>query len=54
MDLDNSSVSKECVMTCMDVHCEDGDEDLIVYRDQGVSIAEHNKTTYGELTKTPK
>ena len=41
-------------MTCMDVHCEDGDEDLIVYRDQGVSTEEHNKTTYGELTKTPK
>ena len=52
MDLDNSSIGKECVMMCMEVHCEDGDEDLIVYRDQGVSTEEHNKATYGKLTKT--
>ena len=52
MDLDNSSVSKECVMMCMDVHCEDGDEDLIVYGDQGVSTEEHDKTMYGKVMKT--
>ena len=52
MDLDDSSVSKECAMMCMDVHCEDGDEDLIVYGDQGVSTEEHDKTPYGKLTKT--
>ena len=29
LDLDNSSVNKECAMMCMDVHCEDGDEDIL-------------------------
>ena len=52
MDLDNSSVNKECAMMCMDVHCEDGDEDIIVYRDQGVSTEEHDKAMYGKLMKT--
>ena len=39
-------------MMCMEVHCEDGDKDLIVYRDQGVSTEEHDKAMYGKLTKT--
>ena len=39
-------------MMCMDVHCEDGDEDIIVYGDQGVSTEEHDKTMYDKLTKT--
>ena len=50
MDLDNSSVSKECAMVCTEVHYED--EDLIVYGDQGVSTEEHDEATYGKLTKT--
>ena len=25
---------------CMDIHCEDGDEDVILYRDQGVRVEE--------------
>ena len=52
MDLDNGSASKKCAMMCTDIHCEDGDEDLIVYGDQGVSTEEHDKTMYSELTKT--
>ena len=52
LDLDNSSVSKECAMMCMEVQYEDGDEDLIVYGDQGVCTEEHNKATYGKLMKT--
>ena len=28
MDLHNSSIGKECAMMCMEVHCEDGAEDL--------------------------
>ena len=52
MDLDNSSVSEECVMMCMDVHQEDGDKDIIMCGDQGVSTEEHDKATYGELAKT--
>ena len=39
-------------MMCMEVQYEDGDEDLIVYRDQGVSTEEHDKATHGELIKT--
>ena len=39
-------------MMCMHVHCEDGDEDTIMYGDQGVSTEEHDKATYGKLTKT--
>ena len=51
MDLDNSGLGKECAMMCMEVHCEDGDKDLIVYAGQGVSTEEHDKTMYGELMK---
>ena len=52
MNLDNSSVSKECAMVCTDVHYEESDENIIMYGDQGVSTEEHNKTMYGKLTKT--
>ena len=51
LDLDNSSVNEECAMMCMDIHCEDGDKDIIVYSDQGVSTEEHDKAMYGKLTK---
>ena len=46
MDLDNNIIGKECAMMCLVVHCEDGDEDLIVYKDQGVSTEEHGKGMY--------
>ena len=39
-------------MICTEVQCEDGDEDLVVYGDQGISTEEYNKATYGELMKT--
>ena len=52
MDLDNCSVNEECVMMCMDIHCEDGDEDIILYGDQGVCTEEHDKAMYSKLTKT--
>ena len=51
MDLDNTSVSEECVMVCMDIHYEDWDEDIIMYSDQGVCTKEQNKATYAELIK---
>ena len=51
MGLDNSSVNEECAMMCMDIHYEDGDKDIIMYVDQGVSTEEHGKATYGKLTK---
>ena len=51
LDLDNSNVNEEFAMMCMDVHCEDGDEDIIMYGDQGVSTEEHDKATYSEISK---
>ena len=39
-------------MMCTDIHCEDGDEDIIMYRNQEVSTEERNKATYGKLMKT--
>ena len=39
-------------MMCMEVQYEDGDEDLVVYRDQGISTEEYDKAMYGKLTKT--
>ena len=38
-------------MMCMEVQHEDGDEDLVVYGDQGVSTEEYDKAMYGELMK---
>ena len=39
-------------MMCMEVQYEDGDEDLVVYMDQGISTKEYEKATYGKLTKS--
>ena len=34
-------------MMCTDVHCEEGDKDIIVYGDQRVSTQENEKAMYG-------
>ena len=52
LDLDNVSVSEECVMMCTEVQYEDEVEDTVVYGDQGISTEEYEKATYGKLTKT--
>ena len=39
-------------MMCTEVQHEDEDEELVVYRDHGISTEEYEKATYGELTKT--
>ena len=39
-------------MMCMEVQHEHGDEDLVVYGDQGVSTEKYEKATYGKLMKT--
>ena len=39
-------------MMCVEVQHKDGDEDLVVYRDQGISTEEYDKAMYGELMKT--
>ena len=51
LNLDNSTISEEFMMMCMEVQYEDGDEDLIVYGDQGVSTEQHDEVLYTELTK---
>ena len=52
LDLDNTSVCEECVMMCTELQCEDSDEDVVVYGDQGINTEEYKKATYGNLTKT--
>ena len=52
LDLDNTSVSEECAMMSTELQSEDADEDLVVYRDQGINPEEYKKATYGNLMKT--
>ena len=54
LDLDSTSVCKECVMVCTELQYEDADEDQIVYRDQGINAEEYRKVTYGDLMKTQR
>ena len=51
LDLDSTSVSKECTMMCTELQYEDADEDLVVYGDQGINPEEYEKAMYGDLTK---
>ena len=52
MDFGDSSVCEECAMICTDIYSDEEYEDLIVYRDQGVSTKTYNEETYGDLLKT--
>ena len=52
LDLDNTSVCKECVMMCAELQYEDADEDLVVSGDQGINTDEYEKAMYGDLMKT--
>ena len=52
LDLDNTSVCKECAMMCTELQYEDADKDIVVYRDEGINTEEYEKTTYGDLTET--
>ena len=52
LDLDDISVREECAMVCMELQYEDASKDEVVYSDQGISIEEHEKATYGDLMKT--
>ena len=45
LDLDSTSVCKECVMVCTELQYEDADEDQIVYRDEGINAEEYEKAT---------
>ena len=52
LDLDSTSVRKECAMVCMELQYEDASEDEVVYGDQEISAEEYEKATYGDLMKT--
>ena len=52
LDLESTSVCKECAMMCTELQYEDADEDVVVHRDQGINTEEYKKATYGNLTKT--
>ena len=43
LDLDCTSVCKECTMVCTELQYEDADEDQIVYGDQGINAEEYKK-----------
>ena len=51
LDLDNTSVCKECAMMCTELQYEDADKDIVVYGDQGINTEEYEKATYGDLMK---
>ena len=52
LDLDSTTVCKECAMVCTELQYEDVDEGEVVYGDQGISAEEYEKTMYGDLVKT--
>ena len=52
LDLDSTSVSEECAMVCTELQYEDASKDQVVYGDQGISVEEYKKATYGDLTKS--
>ena len=47
LDLEGNSGCEEWVMVCTDIYSQDRDEDIIVYRDQGVSTEKYEDQTYG-------
>ena len=52
LDLDGTTVCKECVMMCTELQYEDADKDIVVYGDQVINTDEYEKATHGDLTKT--
>ena len=52
MDLGDNSVCKECAMICTDIYSDDEDEEIVVYRHQGISSTKYKEDIYGELMNT--
>ena len=52
LDLDSTSIRKECAMVCTEPQYEDASEDEVVYGDQGINTEEYEKTIYGNLMQT--
>ena len=51
MDFGDSSVCEECAMICTDAYSDEEYENVIVYRDQGVSTKTYDEETYWDLLK---
>ena len=43
MDLGDNSVCEECAMICTDIYSDKDDEEIVVYRDQGISLTKYDK-----------
>ena len=52
MGLGDSSECEECAMICTDIYSDNEDEDIVVYRDQGISLTKYEEDMYGELMNT--
>ena len=52
MDLGNSSVCEECAMICTDIYSDKEYEEMVVYKDQGITSRKFDEDTYGELMNT--
>ena len=52
MDLGDSSVCEECAVICTDIYSDNEDEEIVVYRDQGISSTKYKEDMYGELMNT--
>ena len=51
LDLGDSSVCKECVMICTDAYSDEEYEEMVVYRDQGITSKTFDKETYGDFVE---
>ena len=52
MDLGNNSVCEECAMICTDAYSDEEYEEMVVYRDQGITSKVFDEDTYGDLMNT--
>ena len=51
-DLGNNSICKECAMICTDAYSDEEYEEMVVYRDQGITSNFFDEDTYGDLMNT--
>ena len=52
MDLGDSSVCEECAMICTDAYSDEEYEEVVVYRDQGITSKNFDEETYVDLMNT--
>ena len=52
MDLGDSRVCEEYAMICTDVYSDEEYKEMVVYRDQCVTLRKFDEDTYGDIMKT--